>query len=112
MRGRRHPIGISGMIAAAAALFAAAAQAQTGPGDTGNGHELARHHCARCHGIGKGQKRPKLSLAPTFQEIADNPARTALSLRVFLRTPHRNMPDLILTEAETDDLIAYIHSLR
>ena len=46
--------------------------------------------------------------APAFQTIANDPAVTALSLRVFLRTPHKNMPDLVLTETETDDVIGYI----
>jgi len=31
---------------------------------------------------------------------------------VFLKSPHRNMPDLILSEAEIDSVIAYIHSLK
>jgi hypothetical protein len=44
--------------------------------------------------------------------VANNPARTELSLRVFLRTPHRNMPNLVLSTAETDNIIAYIHSLK
>ncbi len=47
--------------------------------------------------------------APAFQDVADNPA---ISLRVFLRTPHETMPDLILTAAETDNVIAYILSLK
>jgi hypothetical protein len=34
------------------------------------------------------------------------------SLTVFLRTPHDRMPDLSLTREETDDLIAYILSLK
>jgi hypothetical protein len=31
-----------------------------------------------------------------------------LSLRVFLRTPHATMQDLMLTPDETDDIISYI----
>jgi hypothetical protein len=34
-----------------------------------------------------------------------------LSLRVFLRTPHATMPDLMLTPDETDDIISYILTL-
>jgi hypothetical protein len=37
---------------------------------------------------------------------------TPMGLRVFLQTPHSRMPDLHLTRAEADDLIAYIVSLR
>ena len=31
-----------------------------------------------------------------------------LSLRVFLRTSHATMPDLMLTPDETDEIISYI----
>lgn len=97
---------------AAISLVTVSAAGQTMLGDPGRGHELARKVCAECHRVEKGQKGLKLSPIKAFQEIARNPARTALSLRVFLRTPHRNMPNFALTEAETDNIIAYIHSLK
>ncbi len=50
--------------------------------------------------------------APSFQEVADDPAVTEVSLRVFLRTPHDDMPDYMLTPSETDDVISYILSLK
>ena len=81
-------------------------------GDIGAGHALARKTCAECHRVEKNEKSPKLSPVKSFQDIAHNPARTALSLRVFLRTTHHEMPNFVLTEAETDNLIAYIHSLK
>jgi hypothetical protein len=34
------------------------------------------------------------------------------ALQVFFRMPHENMPDLVLTPAETDNAIAYILGLR
>lgn len=102
----------SGLILAILALFASPAYAQQGPGDVDRGHALARRTCIECHRVEKGQKSGGRSPAKSFQEIADNTARTALSLRVFFRTPHRDMPDFLLTEAEMDDLIAYIHSLK
>jgi hypothetical protein len=49
---------------------------------------------------------------PSFQSIADLPSTTGLSLKVFLRSPHRNMPNLLVSEAESDDVIAYILSLK
>ena len=49
--------------------------------------------------------------APVFQDVADDPAFSALSLGVFFRTP-RTMPNLIQTEAETDNVIAYILGLK
>jgi hypothetical protein len=50
--------------------------------------------------------------APTFRAIANTPGMTALALTVFLRTPHRNMPNLIISDSDRDNVIAYILSLR
>lgn len=81
-------------------------------GDPGRGLAFARSTCAACHVVEPGRNERKIAAATAFQAIARNPARTALSLRVFLRTPHRRMPDLTLTPEQTDDVIAYIRSLR
>jgi mono/diheme cytochrome c family protein len=51
-------------------------------------------------------------VGPSFLEVAAHPATTALSLRVFLQTPHATMPNLMLTPEETDDVISYILTLR
>ncbi len=40
------------------------------------------------------------------------PSTTALSLRVFLQTPHARMPDLNLTQDEIGDVAAYILTLK
>jgi hypothetical protein len=45
-------------------------------------------------------------------DVANMPSTTALSLKVFLRSSHNAMPNLIIPDAETDDLIAYILNLR
>jgi len=95
-----------------AAGLTEAAPAQTLMGDRDDGYALARKTCARCHRVGKAEDTPKLYPASAFQDIADNPASTELSLRVFLRSPHRDMPDLILTDAEIDNVVAYILGLR
>lgn len=93
-------------------MISASASGQSMLGDVGRGQELARKICAGCHRVEKGQESHKASSAKAFQDIATNPARTEMSLRVFLRTPHRKMPNLILTEDDTDNVIAYIESLR
>jgi hypothetical protein len=49
---------------------------------------------------------------PSFQSIADLPSTTGLSLNVFLHSNHKDMPDFILSRAVSDDLIAYILSLK
>ena len=50
--------------------------------------------------------------APPFDVIADDPGVTDISLRVFFQTPHRNMPNLQLSQKETDDVIGYILSRK
>ena len=49
---------------------------------------------------------------PPFPEVARRASTTALSLNAFLRTPHARMPNVALTPAQLEDLIAYILSLR
>ncbi|MDH5557330.1 MAG: cytochrome c [Alphaproteobacteria bacterium] len=90
----------------------AAAGARELPGDAALGHALALRVCVGCHEIGPGEREGVLPDPPGFQILADDPAMTPLALRVFLTTPHANMPNLILTPAETDDVIAWIYSLK
>jgi len=49
---------------------------------------------------------------PSFQSIAYQPSTTGISLNVFLHSNHNNMPDFIVSSAESNDLIAYILSLK
>ncbi|WP_439577897.1 c-type cytochrome [Elioraea sp.] len=95
-----------------AAVLAAPALTQTGPGDPVQGRTIAERWCASCHLVSPRPVGPVGDGATTFQSIAERATTTALSLRVFLRTPHGRMPDLNLSQAETDDLISYILSLR
>jgi len=102
----------SPLVAMGSALWAGCAQAQDLPGDPDAGSRLAHEVCGVCHVVSDEQFVDPDVGAPTFYEVADDPAVTALSLRVFLRTPHATMPDLMLSPDETDDIIAYILSLR
>jgi len=47
-----------------------------------------------------------------FTLLANTPSTTSLSLKVFLRTSHKNVPNFILKPEEADDIVAYIVSLR
>ena len=85
---------------------------QTLVGNIAGGHALAQKVCAECHGVEKGQAASRLSSAPTFQAIANDRSATTVSLRLFFRTPHQDMPNLVLTETEAEDVTAYILSLR
>jgi mono/diheme cytochrome c family protein len=76
-------------------------------GDPVAGERLAAANCARCHGAADAHGR-----APSFASIAAMPSTTQTSLGVFLQTSHASMPNLILSAADRDNLIAYILSLR
>jgi mono/diheme cytochrome c family protein len=54
---------------------------------------------------------PGLLNAPAFQDVANDPAVTRAALRAFLSTSHADMPNVILSPAEADDIIAYIMKL-
>jgi len=76
------------------------------------GKVFAKAHCSECHRISPGELATGHFDAPSFQSIANDPAVTEMSLNVFLRTPHSRMPDLMLSEPQKLNLIAYILSLK
>lgn len=90
----------------------AGAGAQHLPGDPAAGLGYARAICADCHDVEREWDDLAAFYGPPFVDIAAMPSTTELSLRVFLRTPHENMPNLILSDHDRDDVIAYILSLK
>jgi len=82
------------------------------PGDPVAGRIFAERECGDCHDTSRDGTAYPLNAAPAFIDVADQRSTTALSLRVFLRSTHRDMPDLMLTQQEQDDVIAYVLSLR
>jgi mono/diheme cytochrome c family protein len=94
------------------AVLAAPALAQLEPGDARAGQRLATTWCANCHQVTPGGPGPSTDAAASFASIAAMPSTTSMSLRVFLQTPHANMPDYRLTRDQLDDLVAYLLSLR
>ena len=63
-----------------------------------------------CHLIGEAPAATRQQEPPRFRAVA---ARlTEAQLRTFLTHPHGAMPDLCLTCAEIDDLVAYIDAPR
>ena len=81
-------------------------------GDVAAGKHLAETWCSSCHVVAPSAKAGASTGAPTFAAVARMTSSTPMSLRAFLQTPHARMPDLHLNRDETDDLIAYILSLR
>jgi mono/diheme cytochrome c family protein len=88
-------------------------------GDPASGRQIATTQCSSCHRVqpmlftDKGD--PSLSDKdgpPSFQSIADLPSTTGLLLNVFLHSNHKNMPNLVLSHADSDDVIAFILSLK
>jgi mono/diheme cytochrome c family protein len=93
-------------------LASGSAAAQGLPGDPASGQEVAMEWCTECHEVVPGVREPSVTEAPPFQAVADDPAATETALRAFLQTPHATMPNLRPTPEQTDDLIAYILSLK
>lgn len=96
----------------AATLLMGPALAQAPPPLATEGARLAQQWCANCHAIAPGQQPPTGDAASSFPAIARMTSTTEMSLRVFLQTPHVNMPDYQLTRNEMDAVVAYILSLR
>jgi mono/diheme cytochrome c family protein len=77
-------------------------------GSPAEGLKFARDNCAECHHVGPKEPLVVFSPASPFSKIAADPKTT----RFFLRSSHIDMPNFILTEEQTDDLVAYILSLK
>ena len=75
------------------------------------GHRLAQAWCETCHIIGPHvlelQAEP-----PSFQMVANQPGITALALKVFLRTSHQEMPNIVIAPDQAEALANYILSLK
>ncbi|HKT18284.1 MAG TPA: hypothetical protein VJR47_09595 [Stellaceae bacterium] len=83
------------------------------PGDPVKGRRFALENCRPCHVVAPDQSSPiRFADAPDFHTIANAAATTPAGLNVWLTNPHPSMPSLVLTAAESADVIAYIMSLR
>jgi mono/diheme cytochrome c family protein len=81
-------------------------------GSVQEGRRLAREVCAECHAIdyaGGGSTNPE---APTFKVIASTPGMTSTALTVALQTAHRTMPNFVMKGDASQNIIAYILSLK
>jgi len=85
--------------------------AQPFDGDPASGRQLAIRLCSSCHRVMPMTLSDRED-PPSFQSIADLSSTTGLSLSVFLHSNHNNMPDFMVSSAESTDLIAYILSLK
>ena len=99
---------VLGALVGLGSLSASAAQL----GDASQGRTFARQTCASCHAVEATMLASPVAEAPPFRKIANTPGINRLALRVFFRTPHRTMPNLVISGDEADDVIAYILSLK
>jgi cytochrome c2 len=90
---------------------ATAVQAQN-LGDKSKGRIFAEAICAECHAIMPSETASPRTDAATFKAIANTPGMTELAIAVWLKTPHRKMPNLIIGNDDMENVIAYIISQR
>ena len=76
------------------------------------GARIARQSCVSCHSIDDASLKSRAGAAPAFAAIAAMASTTEVAIKVFLQTPHANMPDIMLTQSEIDALAAYILDFR
>lgn len=96
----------------AAMIFVTAGSANAQQiGSVQEGRRLAREVCAECHAIDNagGSTNPD---APAFKVIANTPGMTSTALTVALQTTHRTMPNFVIRDDASQNIIAYILSLK
>ncbi len=81
-------------------------------GDIAKGREYARKMCAECHNVTGSDAKSPNPKSPSFKAIANTPGMTVTALTVWSRSTHVSMPNLIIPQADLDNLSAYILSLK
>ena len=95
-------------VAVATCLLAAAAGARAA--DPQEGYRLAQQWCTTCHIVAPNEAGS--DAARPFESIANDPNFTDDGIRAWLIDPHPPMPNLHLSSAEIDRIVAYLQSLR
>ena len=113
-RHAHYHIGLVILIALAAFFFVRmrpAHGATVAETSISKGHRLAQAWCESCHAI-RPHVLEMLGEPPSFQAIANQPGVTLLALKVFFRTSHRDMPNLVIAPDQAEALANYILSLK
>jgi mono/diheme cytochrome c family protein len=79
--------------------------------DPSVGRHLAETTCNACHQIGTASSQGAKPVAPSFLDISRMPSTNELAIKVFLRSSHPTMPNIILSPEEIDSVAAYIVGL-
>ncbi len=115
MKRRNKIIFASPALGLVCAMWAAPSFAESDlpPGDVAAGRVYALQACSDCHDIAN-RRNPLLSVlgAPDFYLVANAKTTTAMGINAFLSSPHRNMPNLIISEDDRRNVVSYIMTLR
>jgi mono/diheme cytochrome c family protein len=85
---------------------------QVPPGDASQGRLSAQSLCGGCHATSTTQDRSPNPKATPFVRIAQRPELTTLTLSVWLKSAHKEMP-LFRVEPDTiEDIAAYLMTMR
>lgn len=95
---------------AALALTAGAAWAQDDQVE--RGRVIAETWCSACHVIGDTAQPQALAGAPSFPQLAEDPAIDDAALAYALLRPHPVMPSFPVTREDIAAIAAYLRSLR
>lgn len=83
-----------------------------GPGNASIGLRYAEQNCASCHALAAGETWSPVPEATPFDTVANAPGMTRLALNAWLHTSHPSMPNLLVEEAQVDNLAAYLETLK
>lgn len=97
-------------LASAISITAPTASAQDAAA-IARGKAYATQNCAGCHAVDDTRPSPNQAAA-SFREITNTPGMTPLAITVWLQTPHRLMPHIIVEPDDREDLIAFLTSLK
>jgi mono/diheme cytochrome c family protein len=77
--------------------------------DPAEGHRIAERWCSSCHVA--GNRSGGTDAVPTLESISNDPRRSPEWVRQWLNDPHPPMPNLPLTRAQIEDVVAYLETL-
>jgi mono/diheme cytochrome c family protein len=100
------------LILAGIVTFGMSGAADAQEADVAAGKAYAEEVCAACHAVQQGEEESPLYEAPTFQSVADTPGMTEMALSVWLQSSHPTMPNIVLSQDEIRNVVAYIHGLK
>ena len=112
LRPSEFGLQVAAMLFASAITAISVATASAQERSPVDGRTLVARICSDCHATGPGDRGAKNDTAPTFSAIAGMASTTELSIKVFLRTPHANMPNIMLSEDEAGAIAGFILGLR